>query len=50
MIFHHIVSDCDATVNDQVEMNTLKYFNSISESADILIGKGYCCKTKWENI
>ena len=23
MIFRHIVSDCDATVNDQVEMNTL---------------------------
>ena len=50
MIFRHIVSDCDATINDQVEMNTLSSILTLYLSADILIGKGYCCKTKRENI
>ena len=60
MIFRHIVSDCDATVNDQVEMNTLSSIltlylrvRTFSLAKDIVAkqkGKIFDCKALRKSI
>ena len=50
-IFHHIVSDCGATVNHHVKMNILSSILTLYLRVLIFsLAKGHCCKTEKENI